>query len=83
MGDARFPTIYPAPYLIPAGYRLNFQITNLDTTDAVNYIWITLFGRLIYAPFSKVAETLHNTAVPSPADTATQMATKPMSGWRR
>ena len=83
MGDARFPTIYPTPYLIPAGYKLNFQITNLDTTDAVNYIWITLFGRLIYSPFTKVAETLQKTAVPSPADSESLMATKPMSGWRR
>ena len=83
MGDARFPTIYPTPYLVPAGYKLNLQITNLDTTVGENDIYVTFFGRKIYSPFAKVAETLQKTAVPSPADSVMQMATKPMSGWRR
>ena len=78
IGDARFPTIYPVPYLMPAGYRLNLRITNL--TAAPNNIYWTFFGRKIYAPFTQAMEVLHDTAVPTPADTPTQFVPRPLIG---
>lgn len=76
IGDARFPTMYPTPYLIPAGYRLRITITN--TSGAPLSVWLTFFGRKIYSPFTKVAETLVKTAVPTPADSMPLMVPKPL-----
>jgi hypothetical protein len=76
LGDARFPTIYPTPYLIPAGYRLRINVQNL--TGAPMSMWFTMFGRKIYAPFTKVDEVLNRTAVPTPADSMPLMVPKPL-----
>jgi hypothetical protein len=79
VGDARFPTIYPTPYLIPAGYRMKITITNLDTTDAVNNIYLTFFGRKIYAPFTQVDEKTSKLSVPTPGDAPTLMVPRPIA----
>jgi hypothetical protein len=76
IGDARFPTIYPQPYLIPAGFRLNMQFFNL--TAAPNTIYFCFFGRRIFAPISQVQEVIRDSAVPTPADTPTQMVPAPL-----
>lgn len=76
MGDARFPTIFPSAYLLPAGYRLQFLFN--DLSGGQNTIWLTLFGRKIYAPITQVKEVLHATAVPTPADTPSLMVPAPL-----
>lgn len=75
-GDARFPTIYPTPYLLPAGYVMKLFFKNLIA--GVNNVNITFFGRKIYAPIKQVAEVLRSTAVPTPADSASQMVPAPL-----
>jgi len=76
MGNSQFPTIYPTPYLIPAGYRLRMRFTNL--TAATNTIDWTFFGRKIYAPMTNVSEILRETAVPTPADSPSVMVPRPL-----
>lgn len=70
IGDANFPTMLPAAYLIPAGYRLRLRIQ--DLSGAPNTIFFTIQGRKIYAPFRQVKEVLADTqpptSVPTPAD---------------
>ena len=48
LGDSTLPTVFPVPYLIPAGSRLRFTFQNL--TGSTNAIYITLGGRRIIAP---------------------------------
>lgn len=76
IGNSFLPTLFPAPYLIPAGYRLRWNFTNLQAGS--NLVFVTLFGRKIYAPISQVAETLQKTAVRTPADAPTMMSTHPL-----
>ncbi|NDQ57332.1 MAG: hypothetical protein GZ088_09705 [Acidipila sp.] len=76
VGSSFLPTLFPSPYLIPAGYRLRWNFLNL--TAAPNLVFFTLFGRKIYAPISQVAETLQRTAVPTPADSPTMLVPSPL-----
>lgn len=76
IGGSRFPTMFPTSYLIPAGYRVKFTFT--DLSGAGNDIFLTMFGRKIYAPISQVQETLRRTAVPTPADAPMQFPTRPI-----
>jgi hypothetical protein len=81
LGDANFPTILPSAYLVPAGYRLRLQVTDLSGTN--NEIFFTIAGRKIYAPFKQVGEVLAQTAikpsaVPTPADTPAQIVPAPL-----
>lgn len=76
IGTNLFPTIFPCAYLIPAGFRLRFKLT--DLSNGTNSIWLTLHGRRIYAPLREVKEVLNDTDVfATPADSPTQMAPAP------
>jgi hypothetical protein len=75
-GDARLPTIYPTPYLLPAGYRLRLELQDLSA--APNTVFFCFYGRRIWAPFSKREEVLADTAVPTPADSATPFVPAPL-----
>lgn len=74
--NIQFPTLYPTPFLVPAGSRMRLRFT--DLTGAPNTIFFTFFARRIYAPFSQVMEVLHDTAVPTPADTPTPEIPRPV-----
>lgn len=54
MGDANYPSIFPITYLCPAGYNLQFKVTNL--TGSTNNIYITLQGRRIFAPMGVIGK---------------------------
>jgi hypothetical protein len=56
IGTNLFPTLFPTPYLIPAGYKLRFQIT--DLSGLANSIFITLQARKIYAPLKNVRDVI-------------------------
>jgi len=75
-GDARFPTIYPTSYLIPAGYRLRLRLR--DLSGAPNTIFWCNFGRKIYAPIGQTEEVEADTAVPTPADTRPGLVPAPL-----
>lgn len=78
IGTPSYPTLFATPYLIPAGYKLRFQLTNL--TGSNNTIWLTLGGRKIYAPLADVQAVLKDTAVKDVvrayADEDSQFSTK-------
>lgn len=64
VGSANFPLVFPTSLIIHPGYRLRFRFDNL--TGAPNTVFLTLFGRKIYAPPSKVQQVLEDTRVPTP-----------------
>jgi hypothetical protein len=63
IGTARFPFVFPAQYMVPAGQILRFNVTDLSGTT--NNIYLTIGGRKIYAPFDKVEQVLQDTALPT------------------
>lgn len=76
--SVRFPTMYPVPYLIPAGYRMKLSFTDLSA--APNTIFFTFFCRRIYAPFSQVKqirEAYPLPPIPTPADEPTPVVPRP------
>jgi len=82
IGTANFPALFPLPYLVPAGYRLNFSFE--DLSNATNTIFITLQGRKIWAPMlepAKVEELLRELQVPVASDDAPAMADSLPTGW--
>lgn len=77
IGTNTYPTILPVPYLIPAGYRLRYTLT--DLSGSTNTIWICMHGRRIYAPLRDVKEVIKDTAlVRSSADEETQFVPAPL-----
>jgi len=79
IGNATLPYIFLKSYLVPSGYRLNFEIT--DLSGAPNSIYLTMFGRKIYAPFRQLEEIVKPSApnvVPTMVDQATKMIPKPI-----
>ena len=81
IGNARFPNIFFRSYLVPAGYRLNCEIT--DLSGAPNAVWLTMFGRKLFVPFRRLEEV---TALTKPVvtgvktfvDTPTPMVPAPI-----
>jgi hypothetical protein len=71
IGDARFPMIFPEPYLIPAGCYL--EVTLTDLSGAPNDIFLTFFGRKIFAPIRDAIKVERETrvVVPTMADEPT------------
>lgn len=80
IGTAQYPTIFPTPYMLPAGLRVRFTIENL--TGAPNTVALALAGRKIYAPFKDIDDVLKDTqiepGVPTPADVDTPFVPQPM-----
>jgi hypothetical protein len=83
IGNARFPGLFFKPYLIPAMYRLNFRVT--DLSGAPNTIWLTMFGRKIFAEFKQLKQVVGKSqSRPLPyapktfVDMATPMIPKPI-----
>ena len=61
IGDAQFPSLFPKPYLVPAGEVLVFDFT--DLSGAQNTIHFTLQGRRLYAPLKNAREVERDTRV--------------------
>lgn len=80
IGTNTFPTLLPTPYLLEAGTRLRWEFTDLSL--AGNTIWIVAHGRRIQGPLGKVPQILHDTAVPTPADSESLFVPQPMNGMR-
>ncbi len=77
IGTANFPAIFFKPYLVPAGYQLNFEIT--DLTGAPNTVFLTLFGRKVFARIQDVRDVLRSTEpIPTMVDIPTPMIPKPI-----
>lgn len=76
LGNANFPTLLPTEYTLWSGYRLRLRLR--DLTGAPNTIWFTIAGRKVYAPKRDVQDVLRQTAVPTPADTPTQIVPPPL-----
>ncbi len=87
LGDARFPTIFSIPFVIPEGFRLRFRFINLDTVNPTNEIFFTMQGRKIYAPWSTMNESLKKVgakpaAVPVPTNRRSVIVPPPYHGGR-
>jgi hypothetical protein len=77
IGTANFPTLLPSSYLLPAGYRLRYVIT--DLSGAPNQIFWTMGGRKIFAPFVGATPGFYRrTAVPTPADSPALIVPSPV-----
>lgn len=64
IGTANFPAIWPTSYLLYPGYRLRFLFS--DLSSSANTVYLTLFGRKIYAKPDKVLQVLKDTQPPTP-----------------
>jgi hypothetical protein len=76
IGTAEFPTCFPTPYLLPPGMR--FRVVLTDLSAAPNNIYLTLFGRRIYAKGVKVRDVIKDLSVATPADTPTALVPEPL-----
>lgn len=54
IGDARYPTMFEAQYMLPAGTRLRFSLDELS--GSTNTVYITLNGRSSLYPLAKWVE---------------------------
>jgi len=70
IGNANFPAIWPTTYLLYPGYRLRFKLTDLSSSG--NTVYLTLFGRKIYAKPDKVLQVLKDTEVGTPQSPSDQ-----------
>jgi len=77
LGNANFPTLLPTAYLVPSGYRLRLRIT--DLSGAPNTIFFTINGRKLYVPMADIGPMLNDTAVPTPADTPSEIVPAPFA----
>lgn len=76
LGDSFFPTLLPTAYFVPSGYRLRLTIT--DLSGAPNEIFFTMGGRKLYVPMKDIEDVKMDTAVPTPADTPSEMVPAPL-----
>lgn len=75
-GTAQLPTIFPVPYLIPQGSKL--QINFEDLSGSSNTIRIAIAGRKIYAPLKDAAQLQHESALRTGLEQPNQMWPKPI-----
>jgi hypothetical protein len=76
VGNALLPTLFPVPYLIPAGSKL--QINLLDTSGSTNTVWLTIQGRKIWAPLKHVDQVLRDTSIKTGMEQESQALPKPI-----
>jgi hypothetical protein len=77
IGTAEMPTCFPTPYLLAPGKRFRVVLTNQG--GPANTVFLTFFGRRIYANGVKVRDVINELSVATPADTPTPLVPAPLA----